>query len=183
MLTWRRLTNERFEQARVHVSGARVKAYGRIISSEAGQEPYSASYELLTNDLGVTRRLSVHLIRASGETQLAITRDSGHNWLVQTGDGTVHSDFDGAEDVDIAMSPLFKALPIRRLGLQHDPGAGTHSVPAVYLYLPEGRVEPATMTYTAGPDSIAVVTPLAGSSVTVDPDGFVVDYAGISTRV
>ncbi|GAB20191.1 hypothetical protein GOEFS_106_00880 [Gordonia effusa NBRC 100432] len=182
MITWRRLTNSRLEQVRLHVTGDRIKAYGRIISAEADYEPYSASYELVTNDAGVTRRLSLHLVQAGGESQLAITRDGENNWLVQTAEGTVHSDFGGAQDVDIAMSPMFKALPIRRLGLHRDPD-GEHSIPVVYVYLPEAKVEAATMTYNASPDAIAITTPIASTSVTVDDNGFVLDYAGISTRI
>lgn len=182
MITWRRLTNSRLEQVRLHVTGDRIKAYGRIISAEADQEPFSASYELVTNDAGVTKRLSIHLVRAGGESQLAITRDGENNWLVQTAEGTVHSDFGGAQDVDIAMSPMFKSLPIRRLGLQRNP-TGEHSIPVVYVYLPDGNVEAATMTYNAGADAIDITTPIASTSVTVDDNGFVLDYAGISTRV
>lgn len=182
MITWRRLTNSRLEQVRLHVSGERIKAYGRIISAESDQEPFSASYELITNDVGVTKRLSIHLVRSGGESQVAITRDGENNWLVQTPEGTVHSDFNGAQDIDIAMSPMFKSLPIRRLGL-HRGAVGDHSIPVVYVYLPETRVEGATMTYNAGADAIDITTPIASTSVTVDDNGFVLDYAGISTRI
>ncbi|WP_211188711.1 putative glycolipid-binding domain-containing protein [Gordonia asplenii] len=182
MITWRRLTNSRLEQVRLHVSGIRIKAYGRIISAEPEQEPYSASYELITNDIGVTKRLSIHLVRAGGESQVAISRDGENNWLVQTAEGTVHSDFNGAQDIDIAMSPMFKSLPIRRLGLHRD-AAGEQSIPVVYVYLPETRVEGATMTYNAGADAIDITTPIASTAVTVDDNGFVLDYAGISTRI
>ncbi len=182
LITWRRLTNTRLEQVRLHVTGERIKAYGRIISAEADQEPFSASYELLTNDAGITRRLSIHLVQASGESQIAITRDGENNWLIKTADGTVHSDFNGALDVDIAMSPMFKTLPIRRLGLHHNPD-GVHEIPVVYIYLPDAKIDAATMTYNAGESAIDITTPIASTSVTVDDNGFVLDYAGISTRV
>ncbi|WP_420714176.1 putative glycolipid-binding domain-containing protein [Gordonia sp. SL306] len=182
VITWRGESSDRLEQVRLHVTGARIKAYGRIIAAASDEhEAFSASYELVTNDSGVTRRLSVHLLRASGETQLGITRDGQNNWLVQTPEGTISSDFNGAEDVDLALSPMFNALPIRRHGLHN--GTGEIDVPVAYLYLPAGTVEPATLHYTASKDSIAVVSPVVTSTLTVDDNGFVVDYAGLATRV
>lgn len=183
MVTWRGVGADRLEQVRLHVTGARIKAYGRIIAAATDDhEAFSASYELVTNDLGVTKRLSVHLLRAGGETQLGISRDGEHNWLVQTPDGTTtRSDFNGAEDVDLALSPMFNSLPIRRHRLYQ--GDAIVDVPVVYLYLPGGAVEAATLHYTAGADSIGVVSPVANSTITVDDNGFVVDYAGLATRV
>lgn len=181
MVTWRGVGTDRLEQVRLNVNGARVKAYGRIIASANGDhEPFSASYELVTNDAGITKRLSVHLVRAVGEMQLTITRDGESNWLVQTPSGTVRSDFHGAQDVDLALSPMFNALPIRRHGLAG--GTGEIDVPVVYLYLPEAAVEAATLHYTAGTE-IGVVSPVANSTITVDDHGFVVDYAGLAERV
>ena len=100
MVTWRGLDAIRLEQVRLYVSGARIKAYGRIIAAaHDDSEAFSASYELITNDEGVTKRFSVHLVRASGESQLAINRDGEHNWLVQTADGTIRSDFKDRKSV------------------------------------------------------------------------------------
>ncbi len=182
MVTWRGEGADRLEQVRLLVNGARIKAYGRIIAAATdAHEAFSASYELVTNDSGVTKRLSLHLVRASGETQMAITRDGEHNWLVQTTDGTQRSDFNGAEDIDLALSPMFNALPIRRHGLHRD--GGEIDVPVVYLYLPSGNVEPATLHYTPTADGIDVVSPIVTSSMTVDDNGFVIDYAGLATRV
>ncbi|MFW0797071.1 putative glycolipid-binding domain-containing protein [Gordonia sp. CPCC 205515] len=183
MITWRGEGADRLEQVRLQVNGARIKAYGRIIAAATDDhEAFSASYELVTNDLGVTKRLSVHLLKASGETQLGIARDGEHNWLVQRPDGTTtRSDFNGAEDVDLALSPMFNSLPIRRHHLTE--GTAEREVPVVYLYLPGNVVEPATLRYTAGASAIGVVSPVATSTITVDDNGFVVDYAGLAKRV
>lgn len=182
MLTWRGLDADRLEQVRLHVSGARIKAYGRIIAAATDDhEAFSASYELVTNDVGVTRRLSVHLVRASGESQITITRDGEHNWLVQTPGGeTARGDYQGAENVDLALSPMFNALPIRRHALRG--GTGEVEVPVVYLYLPEATVQAVTMRYTAG-DPVGVQSPLGTAELTVDDNGFVVDYSGLAHRV
>ncbi|MDL9937721.1 putative glycolipid-binding domain-containing protein [Gordonia sp. ABSL1-1] len=183
MLTWRGEGTDRLEQVRLQVNGPRIKAYGRIIAAATdAHEAFSASYELVTTDTGVTRRLSIHLVRASGETQFAISRDMENHWLVHAPGGeSVRSDFDGALDVDLALSPLFNALPIRRLGLTA--GSPAVEVPVVYVYLPDGAVEPAKLTYTPQENGIAIVSPVATSTLSVDDNGFVVDYPGLATRV
>ncbi len=186
MLTWRGADTNRLEQVRIHTTGLRLKAYGRIIAAANGeQEAFSASYEIHTDDAGITKRLAVHLHRVSGGSQLNVSRDVEGNWLVQAdGREPVRSDFNGAEDVDVALSPMFNALPIRRLGLHKD--ATTVDVPVLYLYLPSGAVEPATLQYTshgAGTDAIDVVSPVTTSTITADDLGFVIDYAGLAERV
>lgn len=183
VLTWRGEDADRLEQVRLVVSGSRIKAYGRIIAAATDEhEAFSASYELQTTDAGVTKRLTVHLIREAGETQFGITRDGEGTWLVRRPDGEViQSDFDGAEDVDLALSPMFNALPLRRLKLS--PGSPTVDVPVVYLYLPDGEVKSATVSYTAREDGIGLVSPLATTTLTLDENGFVIDYPTLARRV
>lgn len=183
VLTWRGEDTDRLEQVRLVVSGSRIKAYGRIIAAATDEhEAFSASYELQTTDAGVTKRLTVHLIREAGETQFGITRDGEGTWLVRRPDGEViQSDFDGAEDVDLALSPMFNALPLRRLKLS--PGSPTVDVPVVYLYLPDGEVKSATVSYTAREDGIGLVSPLATTTLTLDENGFVIDYPTLARRV
>ncbi|WP_374474350.1 putative glycolipid-binding domain-containing protein [Williamsia sp. DF01-3] len=183
MMTWRGIGEDRLEQVRVAVSGNRVKAYGRIVAAAtADREAFSASYDLVTNDAGVTKRLSLHLVRAGGDAQISITRDNEDTWLVQTARGMERSDFGGAQDVDLALSPFFNALPIRRLGLGK-PAATPVAVPVAYLYLPTGEVKPATLQYTPGDGGIGVVSPVADTTLTVDDNGFVINYPGLAERV
>ncbi|WUM22404.1 putative glycolipid-binding domain-containing protein [Williamsia herbipolensis] len=182
VFTWRGVDATRLEQVRVQVTGLRVKAFGQVIGAATDtHEAFSATYDLLTNDAGVTRRLSVHLARAGGETQISITRDGENNWLVQTPQGTERSDFGGAQDVDLVLSPFFNALPIRRLDLHRNPTQ--IQVPVVYLYLPEGSVAPATVSYDSSADGIAVQSPVGSSSITTDDSGFVRDYEGLAERI
>lgn len=189
-MTWRGQGTDRLEQTRLHVNGARIKAYGRIIAAADGdREAFSASYELLTNDAGITRRLSIHLVRAAGETQLAITRDEEGNWLVRLPDGeTVRSDFGGAQDVDLALSPMFNALPIRRHAMAAATSGAEIEVPVVYVYLPGADlpgsdVTAETLRYTPTDQGIGVVSPVATSTITVDEHGFVREYTGLAERV
>ncbi|MFD0925740.1 putative glycolipid-binding domain-containing protein [Williamsia deligens] len=183
VLTWSGTDGStRLEQARVQVSGSRVKAYGQIVSA-AGEHPaFNVNYDFVTDDAGVTRRLAVHLIRESGESHVSITRDGESTWLIQTAQGTERGDFGGAQDVDLVLSPLFNAMPIRRLQL-HRTASDAVDVPLVYLRLPEGTVEPVVTRYSSDDSGVSVQSPVGNVTLTTDSAGFVVDYPGLATRV
>ena len=122
ILTWRAHDEPRMESVRVQLSGNRIKAYGRIVSAATVDHPaFSASYDLVTDETGATKRLSLTVTLAERERQLSIARDEENMWLVQDHSGqTTRAAFDGALDVDVVFSPFFNALPIRRTGL-HQP--------------------------------------------------------------
>lgn len=183
MLTWRGCDGDRLEQVRLLVNGHRIKAYGRVIGAATVEhEAFSASYDLVTDDAGVTRRFSVHLLRESGEMQISVSRDTEGNWLVQTPRGTERGSYGGAEDVELALSPFFNSLPIRRLGLGQ--ATETVDVPVVYLHLPGGAANAETLRYrAAGDGAVAVQSPLGQSTLTVDGHGFVRDYQGLADRL
>ncbi len=64
------------ESVRVQLNGDRIKAAGRIIGGECPEHPaFSASYDLVTDESGVTRRLSLRTSVAAGERQMSISRD------------------------------------------------------------------------------------------------------------
>ena len=185
ILTWRSHDVSRIESARVQLSGNRIKAIGRIAAAASDQHPaFSASYDLVTDDSGATKRLSLNVSTAERDRQLSIARDEENMWLITDHEGDSREEFDGALDVDMMLSPFFSTLTIRRAGLHR--AAETLSVPVVYVYLPDLRVEPATVSYSsAGPDDVAVKvhSPTAEATVIVDEEGFIVDYPGLAERI
>ncbi|WP_341268044.1 putative glycolipid-binding domain-containing protein [Gordonia malaquae] len=182
MFTWRSPDGGRLEQVRLKSGGGRLRAYGRIIcAASADVEAYSASYELVTNDIGVSRRLSVRVLRAGGEGQLELSRDMDGKWMVQTADTTVQSEFGGAEAVDVVGSPFFKMLPINRHKIVG--GGSATGVHLVSLKLPTFNIEPAQADYTVADGRLTVVTNGLTSELTVDGQGVVLDYVGNATRI
>lgn len=180
MLTWRNDAGDRLEQVRLNLSGTRVRAYGRIVAAATDDcEAYSASYELVTSDAGITRRLSVRLIRAGGESSLDISRDMDGRWMVQTPTSTVRSDFDGAETIDLALSPFFTGLPIRRLGIAD--GGRHDDLSVVTLHLPDCAIDSVPMSYEGlGDGRVRVNGPGGVVDVIVDEAGIVREYPGIA---
>lgn len=168
----------------MQLAGDRIKAYGRIVAAATSAHPaFSASYDLVTDEAGATKRLSLTVTLAERERQLSIARDEENMWLVQEHSGqTSRSAYDGALDVDVIFSPFFNALPIRRTGVYRGT-EGSVTVPVVYVRVPDLSVDVETITYTAVDDGIKLHSPVAETVVTVDSDGFILDYPGLAERI
>ncbi len=182
-LTWRAHDVPRMESVRVQLSGNRIKAYGRIVAAATSSHPaFSASYDLVTDEAGGTKRLSMTITLAERERQLSIARDEENMWLIQDHTGqTQRATYDGALDVDVIFSPFFNALPIRRTGLYQRTDSIT--CPVVYVRLPEVAVEAAVISYSSAADGIKLHSPVAETTITVDSDGFILDYPGLAERI
>lgn len=184
VLTWRSHDVSRFESARVAITGNRIRAHGRIVAAQTATVPaFSASYNLVTDDTGATKRLSLDLTTAERERQLSIARDEENMWLVTGHEGESRAAYDGALDVDMVLSPFFNALPIRRLGLQQT--SETVTVPVLYVYLPSLTVKAAELSYTGSGNGAAfeLKSPVGDTTVVVDNEGFIIDYPGLAERI
>ena len=49
--------------------------------------------------------------------------------------------------------------------------------------LPDLSVNPATISYSSAPDGIKLHSPVADTTITVDSDGFILDYPGLAERI
>jgi len=187
ILTWQAPDAPRMESVRVQLSGNRIRAHGRIVAAATDRHPaFSAHYDLQTDESGATKRLGLTVTVAERDRQLVIARDEENMWLVTDSRGQSRAGYDGALDVDVVFSPFFNTLPIRRARLHEQANAVT--LPTVYLWLPEMSVIPAPASYrSAGAgEGITVLTPGTdpqGTTITVDADGFVIDYPGLATRI
>jgi uncharacterized protein len=182
ILTYHAPDVPRMESTRVQMFGKRIKAYGRIVAGATAKHPaFSASYDLVTDELGATKRLSLSVTLAERDRQLSIARDEENMWLVQDHQGQSRGAYGGALDVDVVFSPFFNALPIRRMGIYTKTESVT--VPVVYVWLPELAVTPTTISYSSGADGIKVHSPVADVTMTVDTDGFILDYPGLAERL
>ena len=186
MLAWAGMDCLRLEAARVVFGERGLRATGSLINAQQeGQEAYSASYSLATTETGVAQRLAVRTAQATGEQHVTLTRTEEGVWLIDHGQGAARNHFGGALDVDLAFSPLFNALPIRRLGLHR--GAAAHELAVVFVALPSLEVWRVSQTYrTVSLDEPTAVSISGDSwevSLTVDADGLVLEYPGLARRV
>jgi uncharacterized protein len=185
MLAWAGVDGLRLEAAREVLGERCLRASGSLVNTRyEDTEAYFASYSLATDDAGVAQRLAVRTTRAHGEQYLTLTRSEEDLWLVDyqldQGARTLRTHFGGALDVDLAFSPLFHALPIRRLGLHRD--AAQHDLAAVFISLPALEVDCVQQTYrtisVGEPTVVSVTNEVFTTDFTLDTDGLVIDYAG-----
>lgn len=186
ILTWRAHDASRMESTRVQLSGSRIKAYGRIVAAATATHPaFSASYDLVTDESGATKRLSLSVTLAERDRQLSIARDEENMWLITDHQGQTRASYEGALDVDVVFSPFFNALPIRRTGLYRR--VDSVNLPVVYVNLPDLTVKQASISYNSSDpqdgNGIKLHSPVAETTITVDSDGFIVDYPGLAERI
>ena len=185
-MTWRAHDARRMESVRVQLSGKRLKANGRIVAAATDSNPaFAAYYDLQTDDRGATKRLGMTVTLAERERQLAVARDEENMWMVTDHSGESRAGYDGALDVDVVFSPFFNALPIRRCGLTER--ADSITVPTIYVRLPDMALMSAMVSYSSpepgSADGIKVHSPVSDVTLTVDADGFIVDYPGLAERI
>ncbi|RZS44996.1 hypothetical protein EV193_101880 [Herbihabitans rhizosphaerae] len=190
--TWRGENPPSMESVRLLVSEGRLRGSGRLVVASdpaAGIEAYNASFELGVDKTADSGRLLVRSTTAEEERTVSLSRSEDGVWLVDHGrgdSGAERSDFDGAADIDLAGAVTFNALPIRRLGLHREPGE--HELAVVWVTLPDLTVHVVRQTYsTVSIGERESVVRFAQddftADITVDSDGVVITYPGISSRV
>lgn len=186
MLSWQSDDGVGLEAARVVLSDGGFRAVGRMIRNVSG-EVFTASYRLVVGEDGVVQRLVVDAAVAERERHLTVSRSADGDWLVDDGSGNTRLSLGGAQDVDLAFSPVFTTMPIRRLGLHRDPGE--HTIPVAFVSLPDLRAELAEQTYRtvsvgsgSTPSVIGIAAGGVAAEITVDVDALVLDHPGIARR-
>ncbi|MCE9514767.1 MAG: putative glycolipid-binding domain-containing protein [Mycobacterium sp.] len=155
MLTWRSHDATRIESTRVLLVGDRIKAVGRIVAAATAQQPaFSASYDLVTDDSGATKRLSLNVTLAERDRQLSIARDEENMWLV--------TDHEGQWADSVTLPVVYVYLP----ELTVSAASISYSSPG-----------------PAAGDGIKLHSPVAETTVVVDNDGFILDYPGLAERI
>lgn len=183
MLTWLGANAPMMEGARVVLGDRRMRATGALVASATADQPaYSVTYSLATGETGAVSRVSVRAVDAEGERQVTLNRSEEGIWLVDHGQGSVRTDFDGAVDVDVSACVLFNAVPVRRLGLHQ--GAGERELAVVRVQLPDLSVNLVRQSYrAAGPGSVSFRQDDFAAELVVDEHGLVVDYPSLARRI
>jgi hypothetical protein len=185
MVAWAGVDCLRVEAVRVLLGERGLRATGSLVSCRQDSiEAYSASYTLTTDEAGVVQRLTVRTVREKGEQAVTLTRSEEGIWLVDHGQGAARTNFGGALDVDLQFSPLFNALPVRRLNLHRL--AAKHELAMVFVSLPELEVRRVAQTYRTvslgEPAMVSLSSDSLETELTVDADGLVLDYPGLARR-
>ncbi|TQM36319.1 putative glycolipid-binding domain-containing protein [Pseudonocardia cypriaca] len=190
MLTWQAEDGHGLEGVRMIPGHGGFRALGRMVRVEP-TGGFTSSYRLVVGEDGRVSRLSVTSATAERERHLTINRTDDGVWLLDTGSGSgaVRDDCAGAVDVDLAYSPMFNTIPIRRLGLHRE--AGEHTLPMVFVSLPDLEVRVVEQTYRtvsvfdedAGHAGIGFRSGDFTADLVVDADGVVASYPGLARRL
>jgi hypothetical protein len=176
--------------ARLATDGDGYLIHGGVTAVDEGAgrfrpgEPWSMRFTVKVDAGWSTRAATIESIHIGGCGHLTLATEGDGRW---TADGRRVAVLDGCLDFDLAATPLTNTLPIRRLGLQI---GETRDVRAAWVAAPGLEVRAVEQRYTrippeGGLDAYRYQSLSSGFSttITVDDEGLVVEYRGISRRV
>jgi hypothetical protein len=188
MFTWQGDEGRALESVRVLLGGTGMRALGRGVRAPRDAPAFTASYRLVVDEQGALSRLSITTACEQRERSLTLNRTEDGYWLLDNGTGGSRGEFGGAVDVDLEYSPLFNALPVRRLRLHRE--RGDQELPMVFVSVPNLEVELLRQRYctlsTLDGERDARIGFSSGefqAELTTDSDGMVVEYPGLATRL
>ena len=197
-LLWRRLDTAGAEQV-LFSDRAGLHARGTMLA--AAPLPYTCRYELYTDDTWATARLEA-TVEGPGFVRQTRLEHAAGRWRVtatEQGDldaallaaGQPRAGLPGMEDpellhpavdVDLGYSPLTNTLPIRRLNLLGKVGFTT-TIAVAWVLVPSLQVVAGQQTYTVlADDQIRYASDSFTADLTVDAQGYVVNYPGLADR-
>ena len=177
---WRAHDVPRMESVRVQLSGNRIKAHGQFVAAATSSHPaFSASYDLVTDEAGATKRLSLTVTLAERERQLSIARDEeSMGSFSSTPAGRVAASrrragrrCDLQPVLQRAAHPPNQVVSAKRVR-GHSGGVREAA-----------RVSVEAATISCSSDGIKLHSPVAETTVTVDSNGFILDYPGLAERI
>jgi len=166
--------------------GLRASGYLVVV----GRHSYGATFTVLCDSAGRTRRLNVQSDSALTERGLSLTRTPGGPWLDGAGKappgGPTGLDLNNAIDIDLTASAFSNSLAIRRLGLHRRYGA--EEVLVAQIAIPDLHVTPCmhiyrTVSLTSTGAHITHSGPAGNHDISVDRHGFVIDLPQLSYRL
>lgn len=181
---WRHLSaGEGFEVVFLRGEDEGFRCTGEVAAVEDGVA-WGVRYRLVLD--GTWRTLAAHVscLSETGSFEVRLEADGRGNWQV---DGVPAPELAGCLDVDLEATAFTNALPIHRLGLRVGDDA---DAPAVYVRVPEPRVERLEQRYQRLPDEgtrqrYNYESPAFGyrDVLIYDEAGLIVDYPSIAVRV
>lgn len=158
----------------------------RVTGSTTAHESsvlWSVSYDVTVDSSWRTVRVHASNLAATGQGELALTRDVAGRWTVN---GELRPELDDCFDVDFESSAVTNTLPLHRLDFSEGIGV---DVPAAFVRADDLRVERLEQRYTlieAGPEHFLFhyesSTFEFSCDLRYDGSGLIVEYPGIAVR-
>lgn len=175
MMRWRRLDLPGHDEVRLHTEAGSRQLKGRAKFID-GTNRWELGYTVSCTPDWTTTRAMVKGHSDRGAIEATAVRSAVGGWTLN---GAPVLAVAGCIDVDLAFTPATNLLSLRRLGLAVGQEA---EVIAAWLTFPEFALIPLRQRYRRTSegtyDYSAPDLPFAGI-LTVNPEGFVLDYAGL----
>lgn len=138
---WQRTDQPMFEACRLSDASGLYVLEGTVLTM-LDDAPAELRYEVIASDAWLSLAARVRVQRGNQLKVVDMSRDGLGHWSIN---GTIHPEFDGLADLDLAFSPATNTLPIRRLGLAVGASA---DVTALWLRFPDLDVRLLEQRYT-----------------------------------
>lgn len=173
---WQPDLGEGTEQFSFRTTDRGYQARGEVTATPEGK-PLNASYLVETDAAWRSRHVRVEV---KGGGALEILSDGAGHW--RRADGAALPELAGCIDPDITMTPFTNTVAIRRLGSRVGEAA---EIKVAYILVPELTLRAAPQRYARPAERLWRFDGLDidfTADITVDDDGFVVDYPGLFRR-
>ena len=176
---WQPVDGTGLEHLTARSEGASIVISSVVIGGRGGK-PYGVHYRIECDQSWVVRRFDLETTDGRG---LRLISDGSGRWTDARGERMPQ--FDGCIDIDLAGTPFTNTLPIRRIDLDVDQGAVEFSM----LYVPFDTFAPTAdgqryrCLEVARRYRYEAVDRTFAADLTVDEDGFVIDYPTLFARV
>ena len=175
MIMWKRLDMSGHEAAAITQQRNRWNLSGVALFVYDSQ-PCRLDYEIECDGNWGTRDVSVRGQVGALPVSLVLSRSSDGSWCAND---LPQPALHGCVDIDLGFSPSTNLLPIRRMRL----AVGDHaSMRAAWVRFPDFALEVLDQTYARVSESTYHYESAGGAfsaDLTIDPDGFVIDYPGL----
>ena len=169
---WQDVTTGALDRCRLETGPDGLRLSGVVLTAAHGT-PLDVRYLVETDPDGLTRR--VELALDGGAVHRVLLADGTGRWRWE--DGPELAEVAGALDVDLAVTPATNTLPIRRLGLDVGQAA---DLSMAWVRFPGLEVLASAQRYERlAPDRWRFSSGDFTAELLVDPDGLVLDYAGL----
>jgi hypothetical protein len=169
---WQDVETGALDRCRLDTGPPGLRLAGTVLTAAHGT-PLDVRYLVEAGPDGRTRR--VELALDGGATYRVLVADGAGGWRWE--DGPELAEVAGALDVDLVVTPATNTLPIRRLGLEVGQAA---DLAVAWVQFPGLEVIRSEQRYQRlAADRWHFSTGDFRAELLVDPDGLVLDYAGL----
>ena len=150
-----------------------------VIVGKYQGEIYRVQYTIHLNEAWFTTSVEALCIHKEIEKRYILEADTRGHWKLN---GQPTSAFNGCLDIDIPVTPFTNSLPVNRMQLT--PG-NEAEISVIYIDLLNSSVRPLKQKYKRISDTVYHYENIPNdfeADITVDDNGFVIDYPGLFFR-